>query len=54
MLLEASEAGKFAAHLYHSRLQYRRTCERPNKGNKAIEREVISKLPSSTEPRIQW
>jgi hypothetical protein len=41
-LLEASEADKFAAHLYHSRRQYRRTSERPNKGNKAIEREVIS------------
>jgi hypothetical protein len=41
-LLQASEADKFAAHLYHSRRQYRHTCERPNKGNKAIEREVIS------------
>ena len=41
-LLEAGEADKFAAHLYHSRRQYRRTCERPNKGNKAIDREVIS------------
>ena len=36
------EADKFAAHLYQSRRQYRRTCERPNKDNKAIEREVIS------------
>ena len=41
-LLESSEADKFAAHLYQSRRHYRRTCERPNKGNKAIEREVIS------------
>jgi hypothetical protein len=41
-LLEAGEADKFAAHLYHSRRQYRRTSERPNKGNKAIEREVVS------------
>src|SRR4029453_16749675 len=41
-LLEAGEADKFAAHLYQSRRQYRRTSERPNKGNKAIEREVIS------------
>jgi hypothetical protein len=41
-LLEAGEADKFAAHLYQSRRQYRRTCERPNKGNKAIEREIIS------------
>ena len=42
VLLEAVEADKFAAHLYQSRRQYRRTSERPNKGNKAIEREVLS------------
>ena len=42
VLLEAGEADKFAAHLYQSRRQYRRACERPNKGNKAIDREVIS------------
>jgi hypothetical protein len=41
-LLEAGESDKFAAHLYQSRRQHWRTCERPNKGNKAIEREVIS------------
>jgi hypothetical protein len=41
-LLEAGEADKFAAHLYHSRRQYPRTSERPNKRNKAIEREIIS------------
>jgi hypothetical protein len=41
-LLEAGEADKFAAHLYRSRRQYRRTSERPNKGNKAIERAVIA------------
>ena len=41
-LLEAGEADKFAAHVYQSRRQYRRTCERPNKRNKAIERELIS------------
>lgn len=41
-LLEAGEADKFAAHLYQSRRQYRRTSERPNKGNKAIERTVVS------------
>lgn len=40
--LQASEADKFAAHLYQARKQYRLVCERPNKGNKAIEREVIS------------
>jgi hypothetical protein len=37
-----SEVDKFAARLYQARRQYRRTCERPNKGNKAIGREVIS------------
>ena len=41
-LLESSEADKFVAHLYQARKQYRLVCERPNKGNKAIEREVIS------------
>ena len=41
-LLEAGEADRFAAHLYRSRRQYRRTSERPNKSDKAIEREVLS------------
>ena len=41
-LLESSEADKFVAHFYQARKQYRLVCERPNKGNKAIEREVIS------------
>jgi hypothetical protein len=41
-LLESSEADKFVAHLYQARKQYRLICERPNKGNKAMEREVIS------------
>jgi hypothetical protein len=41
-LLQSSEADKFVAHLYQARKQYRRVCERPNKGNKAVEREVIS------------
>ena len=41
-LLEAGEADKFAAHLYQSRLQYRRTSERPNKGNKTVERTVLA------------
>ena len=40
--LQSSEHDKFAAHLYQARKQYRLVCERPNKGNKAIEREVIS------------
>ena len=41
-LLQAGETDKFAAHLYQSRRQYRRVSERPNKGNKAIEREILS------------
>lgn len=45
-LLEAGEADKFAAHLYQSRRQYRRVSERPNKGNKATEREVIQATKS--------
>ena len=40
--LQSTEADKFVAHLYQARKQYRLVCERPNKGNKAIEREVIS------------
>jgi hypothetical protein len=40
--LQASETDSFVAHLYHARRQYRRTSERPNKGNKAIEREILS------------
>jgi hypothetical protein len=40
--LKPGKADKFAAHLYQARRQYRRTGERPNKGNKLIEREVIS------------
>ena len=40
--LQASEADKFVGHLYHARRQYPLVCERPNKGNKAIEREIIS------------
>jgi hypothetical protein len=40
--LQASEHDKFVAHLYQARKQYRLVCERPNKGNTAIEREVIS------------
>ena len=40
--LQASEADKFVGHLYHARRYYPLVCERPNKGNKAIEREIIS------------
>jgi hypothetical protein len=40
--LQASDDDRFVAHLYQARKQYRLVCERPNKGNKAIEREVIS------------
>jgi hypothetical protein len=41
-LLESSKADKFVAHLYQARKQYRLICERPNKGNKALERNVIA------------
>jgi hypothetical protein len=41
-LLQSSEADKFVAHLYQTRKQYRLVCERPNKGNKAIERNIIA------------
>jgi hypothetical protein len=41
-LLESSEADKFVAHLYQARKHYRLICERPNKGNKVIEREVLA------------
>jgi hypothetical protein len=40
--LQASEAKKLIMHLYQARKQYRLVCERPNKGNTAIEREIIS------------
>ena len=40
--LQASDHDRFVAHLYLARKQYRLVGERPNKGNKAIEREVIS------------
>jgi hypothetical protein len=33
-LLEAGEGDKFAAHLYQSRRQYRRTSEQPNKATR--------------------
>lgn len=42
VLFEASEADKFVAHLYQARKHYRLVCDRPNKGNKAIERNVIA------------
>ena len=41
-LLESSEADKFVAHLYQARKHYRLICERPNKGSKVIEREVLA------------
>ena len=41
-LLESREADRFASHLYQSRREYRHVCERPGKGNKAVERTVLS------------
>jgi hypothetical protein len=43
-LLESSEARNFFALLYQARKHFRLICERPNKGNKAIERTLISSL----------
>jgi hypothetical protein len=40
--LKGSERDKFAAHLYQARREYRHVSERPGKGNKAVERCVIS------------
>ena len=40
--LQAREQDKFAAHLYRSRREYRSACERADKGEKQIERRVIS------------
>ena len=42
MQLQASEADTFVAHLYQARKTISTSLQRPNKGNKAIEREVIS------------
>ena len=40
--LRSSETDKFIAHLYQARKQYRLVCERPNKGSKAFEREIMA------------
>jgi hypothetical protein len=40
--LQASEHDRFAAHLYQARREFRHISERPGKGNKAVERTVIS------------
>jgi hypothetical protein len=40
--LQTSEAKKLIMHFYQARKQYRLVCERRNKGNTAIEREIIS------------
>jgi hypothetical protein len=45
--LQASEADKFAAHVYQARRQYRHLLDRPGKGNKAIERTVLSSLETA-------
>jgi hypothetical protein len=51
-LLKSSEADRFVAHLYQARKQYRLVGERPNKGNKAIEREIIASFQNSAEPGL--
>jgi hypothetical protein len=37
-----SEHDKFAAHLYQARREFPHISERPGKGNKAVERSVLS------------
>jgi hypothetical protein len=37
-----AEHDRFVSHLYQSRREYRHISERPGKGNKAVERCVIS------------
>jgi hypothetical protein len=51
--LQASEADKFVAYLYQARRQYRLVCERPNKGHKAIDREVISSFQVAQSLGVQ-
>ena len=43
--LQSSEHDQFAAHVYQYRREFRHVSERPNKGNKAIERLLHLKLP---------
>jgi hypothetical protein len=50
-LIESSDTDRFVAHLYQARKQYRLVCERPNKGNKAVEREILA-LPAGAEPGL--
>lgn len=45
--LQSSEADKFVAYLYQARRQYRLVSDRPGKGNKAIERTVLSTLQTA-------
>jgi hypothetical protein len=42
LLRDNEPRDKFVAHLYQARKQYRLVCEGPNKGNKAIERNIIA------------
>jgi hypothetical protein len=49
-LLESSEANKFVAPLFQAPRQYRLVCERPNKENKAVDREVIASFQLAQSP----
>jgi hypothetical protein len=42
VLLESSEQDRFASRIYQSRREYRLVCQRSGKGNKQIERCIIS------------
>jgi hypothetical protein len=53
-LLEAGEGDKFAAHLYQSRREYRRTLRATEQGQQGSRANHYRKLPDRAEPRIQW
>jgi hypothetical protein len=48
--LQASEQDKFAAHLYQSRRQHRRACERPDKATRLSS----ARLSQATKSRRAW
>jgi hypothetical protein len=45
--IQASEPDKFAAHLYQARREYRHVSDRPGKGNKDVERSVLSSFQTA-------
>jgi hypothetical protein len=53
-LLEAGEGDKFAAHLYQSRREYRRTLRATEQVQQGSRANHYRKLPDRAQPRIQW